>query len=231
MVGVEPEILKRIPLFRDLDLPALVALAARARIRQCAPREAIVQQDLPSDGVYVIARGRATVSVASRDGRTVTIRELGPGEIIGEVSLLDGGSPSATVTAITKTELVGIGRASFLELLEQRPRIAIALLPVLASRLRRLTVWADDLAGLPVSARLAKCLLGMAAEHGQPVGPSRLRIGQKISQQDLARRVGVTRESINKHLRRFERAGFIAQESGHVVVTDQAKLEAAAGAG
>jgi len=231
VVGVETEILKRIPLFRDLDLPALVALAARARIRRCAPREAIVEQDLPSDGVYVITRGRATVSVASRDGRTVTIRELGPGEIIGEVSLLDGGAPSATVTAITKTELVGIGRAPFLDLLEQRPRIAIALLPVLASRLRRLTVWADDLAGLPVSARLAKCLLGMAAEHGQPVGPSRLRIGQKISQQDLARRVGVTRESINKHLRRFERAAISAQESGHVVVTDHAKLEAAARAG
>jgi CRP/FNR family transcriptional regulator, cyclic AMP receptor protein len=228
VAGADIEVLKKMPLFRELDASGLAALAARARLRRCLPREAIVQQDIATDGVYLITRGRAIVSVANRDGRSVTIRELGPGEIIGEISLLDGGVPSATVTAMTKTELVGIGRRSFLELLEQRPQIAVALLPVLASRLRRLTAWADDLAGLPLPARLAKCLLGMVSEHGQRVGPKRLRISQKVSQQELARRIGVTRESINKHLRRLERAGVTVQEAGYLIVTDLEQLQAAA---
>jgi CRP/FNR family transcriptional regulator, cyclic AMP receptor protein len=223
--GVEIEPLRRIPLFKTLDEEALATLAERARIRHYDPRDAIVEQDVPASAVYIIDRGRAAVSVMARDGRAVTIRELGPGEIIGEVSLLDGGPPSATVTAITRTALIAIDRASFRDLLQQRPRIAVDLLPLLASRLRRLTAWADDLAGLPLPARLAKCLLGIVSEHGQQVGPKRIRIGQKLSQQDLARRLGVTRESVNKHIRRLERNGILEQENGYLVITDIARLQ------
>jgi CRP-like cAMP-binding protein len=224
-VGIEP--LRRIPLFEGLDQEALATLAARAHPRRCSPREPIVEQDVPAGAVYLIDKGRAAVSVMARDGRAVTIRELGPGEIIGEVSLLDGGPPSATVTAITRVDLVAIDHAAFRDLLAQRPRIAVALLPLLASRLRRLTAWADDLAGLPLPARLAKCLLGILSEHGQQVGPQRFRIGQKLSQQDLARRIGVTRESVNKHIRRLERSGVIAQEAGYLVITDLTRLQQA----
>jgi CRP/FNR family transcriptional regulator, cyclic AMP receptor protein len=99
-----------------------------------------------------------------------------------------------------------------------------ALLPVLASRLRRLTAaWADDMAGMPLSARVAKCLLGLAAAHGE-LGPSRSRIGRRVSQEDLASMVGATRESINKHLGRLERHGILVKESGHLVIVDLPRL-------
>ena len=228
VAAIDPQLIKKIPLFGRLDDRALVALAAQARIQRCDRRETIVEQGVPADAVYIVNRGRANVSVIGRDGHTVTIRELGPGEIIGEVSLFDSGPPSATVTALTEVELVAVDRASFTALLERNPQIAVALLPVLASRLRRLTTWADDLAGLPVSARLAKCLLGILAEHGQATGPTRYRIGQRISQQALAERIGVTRESINKHLKRLEGAGILVQEAGHLVITDRVALEAKA---
>jgi CRP/FNR family transcriptional regulator, cyclic AMP receptor protein len=231
VAGVDAEALRRIPFFQALDAPALAFLSQRARLRRCTPGQAIVQQDVPADAVYLIDRGRASVSVTGRDGRAMTLRELGPGEIIGEVSLLDGGPPSATVTALVKTELVAIDRASFTDLLAQRPQIAVALLPVLASRLRLLTTWVDDLAGLPLPARLAKCLLRIAADHGQNVGPARRRISQKISQEDLARRLGVTRESVNKHLRRLEKTNVIVKEAGYLVVTNLAALQASADAG
>ncbi len=185
----------------------------------------IVQQDLPANGVYVIVKGRASVSVIARDGRVLTLREIGADEIIGEVSLLDGGLPSATVTAITNLELIVVDRQSFLNLLEERPKIAVALLPVLASRLRRLTAWADDLAGLPLSARIAKCLLGLLATHGQELGPSRSRIGRRFSQEDLASMVGATRESMNKHLGRLEREGILTKESGYLVIVDLPRLQ------
>jgi CRP-like cAMP-binding protein len=226
VVVVEPELLKRIPLFRDLDSDALSALAASATLRRCDAGQAIIEQDIASEAVYVILRGRASVSVAARDGRTLTIREIGQLEIVGEVSLFDGGLPSATVTALSNTELLGLERRTFMALIRDQPRIAVALLPVLATRLRRLTTWADDFAGLPLSARLAKCLLGLLALHGQQLGPSRIRIGQRFSQEELARRVGVTRESINKHLGRFEKDGILLKESGYLVVVDLARLQA-----
>ena len=228
MSGVDVAVLRMIPLFRGLDAPALRALAALARHRRCAAGEEIVQQDAPADAVYLILRGRASVSTVGRNAEALVIREIGPGEIIGEVSLLDGGPRSATVKAITKTELIGIDRAPFMQLIGDRPAIALSLLAVLATRLRLLTTYADELAGLPLRARLAKYLFTLSTVHGQRVGPTRVRIGQKFSQEELARRLGVTRESVNKHLRQFQKDGIVVRESGHLVVMAPAKLRAAA---
>src|SRR3954447_1838022 len=138
LAAIELEIVRRIPLFRELDAETLCMLARLAQIRRCVAGDKIVQQDLPATGVYVIVKGRASVSVTARDGRVLILREIGEDEIIGEVSLLDGGLPSATVTAVTNLQLIVVDRQSFLNLLEERPKIAVALLPVLASRLRRL---------------------------------------------------------------------------------------------
>jgi CRP/FNR family cyclic AMP-dependent transcriptional regulator len=222
--GVDREDLRRIPLFRDLERAALESMAVMARVRRCAPRDVLVTQEVPADGLYLITRGRASVSVAGRDGAAVTIGELGVGEIVGEISLLDGGTASATVTALTSLDLIAVNRDGFLRLLERHPQVAISLLAVLAKRLRRLTRWADDLAALSVPSRLAKCLIALVAEHGQPVGPHRIRLGVRLSQQDLGMRIGVTRESINKHLRRWEQAGILLKEAGHLVVIDIDKL-------
>jgi CRP/FNR family cyclic AMP-dependent transcriptional regulator len=225
LAAIELEIVRRIPLFRDLDADTLCVLAGLAQMRRCLAGEKIVEQDVPADAVYVIVKGHASVSVAARDGRVLILRDIGEDEIIGEVSLLDGGLPSATVTAVTNLELIVVERRSFLKLVEERPQIAVALLPVLASRLRRLTVWTDDLAGLPLSARIAKCLLGLLTVHGQELGPSRSRIGRRFSQEELASMVGATRESMNKHLGRLEREGILAKESGYLVIVDLPRLQ------
>ncbi len=225
MADVPIEVLQRIPLFRHLDLATLNVLCGLAYLRRGVSGEEIVQQGFPAEAFYVIVKGRASVSVAGRDGRVLTLREIGETEIIGEVSLFDGGLPSATVTAVTDIELVVVDRQSFMNLVEERPQIAVSFLPVLASRLRRLTAWADDLAGLPLSARLAKSLLGLVAAHGQELGPSRTRIVRRLSQEDLARMVGATRESINKHLGRLERDGILVRESGFLVIVDLPGLQ------
>jgi CRP/FNR family transcriptional regulator, cyclic AMP receptor protein len=227
VAGIDIGVLRQIPLFQDVSDTDLKFLAALARLRTCKPRDIIVAQGEPAGALYVLSRGQVSVS-ASTDGRTVTIGELGPTEIIGEISLLDGGSPSATITAMTKVELVELDRRSFADLLDRRPRIAVALLPILAARLRRLTKWANEIAVLSVPERLAKWLVGMIAEQGQQVGPRRFRIVAKVSQTELAKRVGVTRESVNKHLRRLERAEIVVREAGHLVVTDLETLRTVA---
>jgi CRP/FNR family transcriptional regulator, cyclic AMP receptor protein len=228
VVGLDAELLARIPVFRDLPAPALASIARLARVRTYPPHAIVVQQDDPSDGVYLINAGRLSVSVAAPDGRVTTIGQMGPGEIIGEISLLDGGPRSATVTALTESQLVAVERAPFLELVQSQPSICLALVAVLAQRLRALTRWADDTVGLPVPARLAKRLIALVAESGQQTGPRRFRIGVKLSQTDLGTRVGATRESVNKHLRRWEQSHILEQEAGHLVILDVERLRAIA---
>jgi CRP/FNR family transcriptional regulator, cyclic AMP receptor protein len=222
--GLDAELLKRIPLFRDLPAPALTSIARLARVRTYAPQAVVVQQDDPSDGVYLINAGRLSVNVAAVDGRVTIIGTMGPGEIIGEISLLDGGPRSATVIAVSESELVAVDRDAFLALVQGQPSICLALMTVLAQRLRALTRWADDTVGLPVPARLAKRLIALVAESGQQTGPRRFRIGVKLSQTDLGTRVGATRESVNKHLRRWEQSRILEQESGHLVILDVERL-------
>lgn len=224
MAPVDTDVLRTLPVFSNLDADAIRGLAALAYCRRCKARDVIVEQDSPCDAVYVIVGGRASVSVAAQDGREVVLRDVGEGDFIGEVSLFDGGLRSATVTALTPTELVAIGRAPFLAFLACQPKVAVSLLAVVASRLRRLTLQVDDLTGLPVRARLAKCLIGLSGLHGQELGRSRIRLGVKLPQEALARRLAVTRESVNKHLRHFEREGLLAKENGYLVVVDLPKL-------
>src|ERR1700743_1852997 len=100
-----------------------------ARVHRCTSKEVVVAEGAPAAGLYLLTRGRAGVSVCSRDGRAATIGELGPDDIIGEISLLDGGAASATVTALTTLELIAVDRGGFLRLLDQHPRIAVSLLP------------------------------------------------------------------------------------------------------
>jgi CRP-like cAMP-binding protein len=224
---VDTDVLRTLPIFSNLDANAIRGLAALAHSRRCNARDIIVEQDSPCDAVYVIIRGRASVSVAAPDGREVVLRDLGPADFIGEVSLFDGGVRSATVTALTSTDLVAIDRAPFLAFLERQPKVAISLLAVLASRLRRLTLQVDDLTGLSVRARLAKCLIGLSALHGQQLGQSRIRLALKLPQEALARRLAVTRESVNKHLRLFERDGVLSKENGYLIIVDLPKLHQA----
>ena len=220
--------IRRIPLFGAFPAAAVADVARLARVRTYPPQAVVVEQDEASDGVYLIDSGRLSVSVAAPGGRVVTIGEMGAGEIIGEISLLDGGPRSATVTAVTSSRLLTVGRGPFLELLRKRPQIAVSLVSTLAQRLRALTRWADDTVGLPVSARLAKRLIALVAEAGQQTGPGRFRIALKLSQSELGTRVGATRESVNKHLRRWEQSRILEQESGHLVILDVARLRAVA---
>ena len=109
MVGVDIALLRQIPLFQSVDEADLQSLAVLARLRTYRPREIIVAQGEPARALYVLCRGRVSVS-ASTGGRTVTIGELGRNEIIGEISLLDGGWPSATIAAMMEVEVVELDR-------------------------------------------------------------------------------------------------------------------------
>ena len=214
------EALKDVPVFREVDPAGLTELARLARARICRPHEVVVRQGDQGDCVFIISTGFLKVCVAGPSGSMSTLCVVGPGEIFGELSLLDGGPRSATVTAITRADLVALDREPFLELLASRPRVAIAIMEVLARRVRRLSERSDDLTGMRVGSRLAKQLLLLAENHAHQLGPTRLRLGVKLSQRELGELVGATRESVNKNLSALRDGGAVADDGGYVVITN-----------
>jgi CRP/FNR family cyclic AMP-dependent transcriptional regulator len=220
--------LKRIPIFRELESDALGEIAQIARAKVYQPRVQVFQQGDQSDSVFIIQSGYLKVAVSGPGGSLSTLAVMGVGEIFGELSLLDGGPRSGTVTTMSRTDLLAIDREPFLRLIEAQPRVGIAIMGVLARRLRRISERSDDLTGMRVSKRLAKQLLSLAENHGVRVGPSRMRLGVKMSQRELGELVGATRESVNKHLRAWQEEGVLSEENGFLVTTNLELLRAIA---
>jgi CRP/FNR family transcriptional regulator, cyclic AMP receptor protein len=222
ILGKHQALLASIPLFQGLSPEQLEKVAALAQVRAYAAREVVVSQGEPARSLFAIVGGRLKVASCGPDGRDTVLGIMAEGEIFGEVALLDGGTRSATCTAVEPCELLMIDRVQFLELLETAPGISIKLLDVLARRLRRLSQRSEDAAFLDVPSRLARSLLDLASRFGEKVGPhSRgISITLKLSQQELGDLVGATRESVNKHLNDWTRQGFLNLQGGRMVISD-----------
>jgi CRP-like cAMP-binding protein len=152
---------------------------------------------------------------------------MGPGEVFGEVAVLDGQPRSATITALERCELMIIQRNDFFHFLEKNPTAAIKLMAVLARRLRHLSERVEDSTFLEIPARLAKQLVHLGTRYGKPTDDG-LRIELKLSQQELGDLVGATRESVNKQIRAWVGDGIVAQHKGRLVIVDLERLQAQA---
>jgi nucleotide-binding universal stress UspA family protein len=131
------EVLARAPLFSELSPEDLVPLADAARIRTYRDGEVIVREGDPATGCFMIASGRVEVSQGAASATPMVIATMGPGEVFGEMAVIDEHPRSATVRALEATECVAIRRVDFMEVLRRRPAIAVPLLPVLVRRVRQ----------------------------------------------------------------------------------------------
>lgn len=130
------EMLKKSFLFRNLAASHLEKLAELARVLTLPAQHVVFEKTDTGEEMLVVLSGRLKISVANREGREIVLGTLGPGEIFGEIALLDGCGRSATATTLTPCELLGIHRKDFMPFLEQNPKAAIDLIMVLALRLR-----------------------------------------------------------------------------------------------
>lgn len=225
------DLLRKIPLFSDLDDRELGAVAQLVHTKRHRAKDFIVQQGEPSGELFVIVEGHLKAVSSDAEGRDTALNIMGPGEVVGEVSLFDGGARSANVIAVDACELLVIRRDPFLRLLESSPRIAVKMLAVLARRLRRLTERAEDIAFLRVGDRLAKRIVMLADDYGEARADGSVRIAFRLSQQEMGDLVGATRESANKQLRVWELQGILSQQSGHLVVHKLEELRELVGYG
>ena len=223
------QLLRRVWLFAGLDDGELASIAAVSRERTCKKGEVLVRQGDPCGDLFSVLQGRLKVGSLAGEDAEVLLSVVGPGEVFGEIALLDEEPRSATVVALEPCRLLIVPRDAFRPLLRQLPALALRLLQILARHVRRLSARTEDAAGLDVRARLAKTLLELADRFGVEGARGKVRITLRLSQQDLGRMVGATREMVNKCLREWTSRGIISTTNGQTVIISRARLRKSAG--
>jgi len=212
--------LATVPLFRPLSAAEIDQILGQTALQRRPRGAQILRKGDPGSGMIVILQGAARVSALAADGREVSYAVLGAGEILGEISLLDGAERSADVAALEDCVLLIVERAGFLGLLRRNPDLCLKLMGELCRRLRHANLAVEDLALLDLPGRIGKLLLGLP----QIVGPTGSRLTIRLSQRDLATLAGGSREKINRQLRIWEKAGVIARDRGHIVILRPERL-------
>jgi CRP-like cAMP-binding protein len=183
----------------------------------------IFQRGDEGSALMAVLRGRVRISSVSGDGKELTLNVINPGEIFGEIALLDGQPRSADAAAIEDTLLMVVERRQFLPVLRQSEDLFLRLLAVLCSRLRRTSLALEEIALFDLPVRLARVLLKLAEDYGRPV-PGGTRIDLKLSQRDLSNLVAASRESVNKQLRTWRTSGAVNLEDGFIVLRRPGEL-------
>jgi CRP-like cAMP-binding protein len=218
-------VLERSPLFRGLAPPVVERIVALATQRQYRGGEIVFSQGDPGDALYAVVAGRVRISAGTADGREVSFNIMEPGDAFGEIALLDGGPRTASATATEATDLVAIRRDHLFSLVEREPKVALELLKLCGSRLRWTSGLLEDGAFLDAPARLAKRLLSLAELHGQR---TKVGITLRISQEDLATFLSLSRQVVNQHLQGWKAKGWVALGRGRVTVRDEGAIRQAA---
>jgi CRP-like cAMP-binding protein len=207
------------PFFKDLDPAVIDRLVAHAVTRKVKKGTAVFRKDDPGSTLYAVCEGAVRISVPSQQGQDAIFNVVSRGEIFGEIALLDGGNRTADAVAIEDSELMLIERREFLPVLRTNPEMAISLIEILCSRLRRTSEQVEDIVFLDLPGRLAKALLQL--QRRAAAGPTD---GIRVTQRELSQMIGVSRESVNKQLRSWERRKWLKIERGGVRIIALAAL-------
>ncbi len=216
-------ILSKNRILGQLDPPAMEELLSLSRGQSFSAKEQIFLKGDPGDRLYAILKGRVGITTVSEGGKEIFLNILDVGEVFGEIALLDGRERTAGAVALEPTELLTIDRSAFLPFLERNPRLCIRLMTVLCERIRWTSEIIEDTIFLDIPHRLAKRLLTLVTQYGKPVETG-IEIDLNLSQENLARMFGVTRESVNKCIRYLEENGIISCNRGCINVRDIAAL-------
>jgi len=211
-------------LFRNIDKSDLELLAKYTKLKVFKNREVICRRGDLGSQMYLIANGRVTLHTDSDEGKELGFGFLNKGDVFGEIALFDGGVRTATVKAIEKTELLIIERRDFLPFLEKTPKAALQLLSTMAARLRSTDEHFEDIFFRNLPGRLAKKFLGLAESYGRETDKG-IEIDLKLSQGEIGKLTGATRESINKQMRAWEADGLIDCTKGFITIKNPDKLE------
>ena len=191
-------------------------LLARSQRRRFARREVLFHAGDPAGSVHLVAKGRVAIRVTTPLGDVATLDLLVAGNVLGEMALLaPGGSRSATAVALEPTETLAIDTSTFAEVRRDHPELTEMLVVLLAARVRQLNERLLEALYVPADIRLLRRVLEVAAIYGAEI---------PLTQEDLAGLAGATRATVNRVLRREEKAGTVALARGRLSVLDHETL-------
>jgi CRP/FNR family transcriptional regulator, cyclic AMP receptor protein len=219
--------LRRNSLFGQLPTAVIEHLGSYMKRRTLPRGTVIFAKGDPGTGLMGVLAGAVKISVPSADGRDIVLTIMHEGDIFGEIALLDGHPRTADATAMTDCELTVIERRDFLPFLRSQPDLAIQIIEILCSRLRRTTEQVQDVTFLNLPTRLAKALFRLTADAERPGSAPKVT----ITQREISQIVGRSRESTNKQLRAWAKHGLIRLERGAVTVLRRDKLAEVAAQG
>ena len=213
---MDPTLLNAIPIFSGLSASELETIKQHIASRTYPKNAIIINEGDGADSLYVIQSGKVKVFLSDKEGREIIINSQGPGEYFGELALIDGCERSASVMTTEKATFSVISKNDFKTVLAQHPDIAFSLIRDLAQRVRLLTDNVKSLALLDVYGRVAKTLLGLARQQD-----GKLVTEDRLTQQDIADRVGASREMVARILKDLSTGGYISYENKHIVINER----------
>ena len=211
-------------LFGELSSDEIDTLIHFARTESYSAGDEIYAKGSPGESMMAVLRGTAKMTSVSRDGREIVLNIMHPGEIFGEIALLDGGARSADAIAMTDCEILILLRRDFMPILQKRTDICLILMRILCQRLRQTSEQVEDVLFRHLESRVAKSLLQLAHTTSFE-GVSGVPVELHVSQQQLGSMAGGTRESVNKIEQSWRKEGWIERYKGAIVLRDVDAIE------
>jgi CRP/FNR family cyclic AMP-dependent transcriptional regulator len=192
--------------------PFVRELAALGRVRSYPKNTVFITEGDSSDSVFVVLAGRIKIFLSDTEGHEMILDTQGPGEYVGEMAL-DGNPRSASVMTMESTVFSVVSREPIKEAIRRNPDFALDMISKIIDRARLATNSVKDLALLDVYGRVARLLLNMAVDRN-----GKLEIPEKLTQQEIAERVGASRDMVSRIFRDLTAGGYITVESRHITI-------------
>jgi CRP/FNR family transcriptional regulator, cyclic AMP receptor protein len=212
--------LRNHPLFREFPPSVIEHFGTYMTRRSVRRGTTIFTKGDPGTGLMAVLWGSVKIGVPTADGREAVLNIINPGEIFGEIALLDGRPRTADAVAMDDCELMVIDRRDFIPFLREQPDIALKFIEILCARIRHTSEQVEDVMYLSFPGRLAKTLLQLT---GGPEAPAAHR-NIRITQRELSSIIGMSRESTNKQLRAWENRKWVRLQRGGIAVLNPSAL-------
>ena len=209
--------LRNVPIFTDLTDSDLTKIASKMVLRVYKKGQMILLEESMGETFFIITQGAVKVTRLSADGREVILAILGESDFFGEMSLLDGEGRSANIVANEDAKVLTLSRNDFLDCLESYPKIAIALLEELATRLRKSDQQIESLSLSDSEHRIGITLIRLAGELGT-IKQGHVTVKNLPYQQDIANMAGTSRETVSRTLKLLEDKKLVRRENRNLTI-------------
>jgi|TARA_B100000745_G_scaffold174339_1_gene114214 CRP-like cAMP-binding protein len=209
--------LRNVPIFTDLTDSDLTKIASKMVPRVYKKGQMILLEESMGETFFIITQGAVKVTRLSADGREVILAILGESDFFGEMSLLDGEGRSANIVANEDAKVLTLSRNDFLDCLESYPKIAIALLEELATRLRKSDQQIESLSLSDSEHRIGITLIRLAGELGT-IKQGHVTVKNLPYQQDIANMAGTSRETVSRTLKLLEDKKLVRRENRNLTI-------------